>query len=332
MGAWRGGFRAVAALAGLALSLSGCMGYCGSQSGEPLRLTWSGTLALGPGTPVSVRVIQFDVGTLPAGGYVKLGVQAEPADHSTWRGLWTEVIDVSDSPIEPTVSHWGLFLNGGDCGNGCSRKYAIVTRREAATATVPVQVTATLEIGVGGGVECGAGNPGPVTAHLNELPELRFDGEPATIIARASGELEVPEYPSTASLDLRLRAAAPLVNLRAFPLIGTVWAGTGDDPASVDGPVLMAVGSNSDWGMNGNRALGGWLSQCASGLDCDLPVHLSAAYVEPYVPASTASALGRSFAPKTPAPRSMHWWVEARLELFSASGQLPAGSLTLTRV
>jgi hypothetical protein len=301
----------------------GCGGF-GCPYGAALDVKWSGRISLTADSPAAVRILQVEISNVGDGRYSsRLNLNWIEIGGNRFEPLWVSLIDLAGgtSTFANTGPGYGdgvAFLTDA-CLNGCTRSYAIVFRWGSPLAgdTRAVDIDATLEVADGGNAEC-RGTVGPIDAELTEVVSQRFDGTPRMVSARATGELEVPLTPQAAAASVELRASKELLTYPAvYPTISRIFTGFRPDIAISN---TVSVGSTSVIRGGGNPAELEWTQLCAPGADCTLPIAIS----ESFSPAPGAVV------PTGPAARwKVQWWVEVRVEVFSAAADLPDGTLTL---
>ena len=322
MGTRRGLLAGVFALVLVPVVAVGC-GECSKS--PPIDVMWSGKVVLSADSPAAARVIKVDIPPSARLMEVRLDLSWIEKGNNSRELPWVTLIDIDGGKSEFATS-WEDPFHGhlstpvftavltDDCKYGCKRSYALVFRwgSPVAGATRAIDVGADLNIYHAGGADECAGVVGTIDATVSEDLSQRFDGKPRMVSARAVGDLRVPLATETAGgLVAYLHASKELTAPQAvYPTVARVFAGFAPDYSGRSGVIVGSTPQLGDWG---DPAQTEWEPLCASDADCTLPIEVTGSF-DRRTTASTA-----------------RWWVEVRIELFSATGTLPDGTLTLTQ-
>jgi len=313
MGTRRGLLAGVFALVLVPVVAVGC-GECSKS--PPIDVMWSGKVVLSADSPAAARVIKVDIPPSARLMEAKLDFSWIEEGGNRLGPPWVSIVDVAGG-TSTAVLDWsasGYAQLAHECGYGCTRSYALVFRWASPVAgqTRAIDVDAKLNISHAGGADECAGVVGTIDATLSEDLSQRFDGKPRMVSARAVGDLRVPLATETAGgLVAYLHASKELTAPQAvYPTVARVFAGFAPDYSGRTGVIVGSTPQLGDWG---DPAQTEWEPLCASDADCTLPIEVTGSF-DRRTTASTA-----------------RWWVEVRIELFSATGTLPDGTLTLTQ-
>jgi hypothetical protein len=323
MGTKRGLRARVLALALVPVVAAGCGVGCGDKN-PPIHLNWSGKVVLSADSPAAARVINVDIP--PTAGLLVTNLDFNWAEEGgTVEEPWVSIVDVTGGTstyVRPWDSRVGYASLTDACNYGCNRSYAYLFRWDSPVVgkTRTIDVAATLRIYSAGGADECEGVVGTVEATLTEDVSHRFDGKPRMVSARAVGDLQLPLEGAEASATAHLHASKALMARKAvYPAVARVFAGfTPDYTYSTS----ITVGSTPALSDGGVPAQAEWQPFCDLDADCVLPIEFSHSFGPASAPSGATGAA---------AFRKVQWWVEARIELFSATGSLPDGTLTLTQ-
>jgi hypothetical protein len=322
MGIRRGLLAYISALAFVPVVAAGC----GPGCSHPTDVKWSGKVVLSADSPAAARVIKVDIPHVDRQIEARLDFSWIEEGGNRFERPWVSIVDVTGGTAPLVIPGPGYGEGhtwpGEACWKGCNRSYALVFRWgfPVAGETRAIDVDATLDIITAGAPDECVKDAGTIEATLTEDVSQRFDGKPRMVSARAVGDLKVPLDPATAGGLAYLHAPKALVAEPAvYPAVARVFAGfTPDYPLST----VVTVGSTPQLRDGQTPAQTEWESLCSAGADCTLPIEVSGSFGPGSAPTGATGAT---------AIRRVQWWVEARIELFSSTGSLPDGALTLTQ-
>jgi hypothetical protein len=310
--------------------------------------SWRQPITLTADHPVAVRGISVRVDSrVGRFRHPNLVIGARPTVPNDWSHaseVWLSIFDPATGDAVPRragAGHATLDLLTGSARDltecekaSCSATYAFVIRWLAPVAGDEVRVTmdarlsATLDV---------PSYPTPATPIPTGSPEglsltddesLRFDGLPATLVARTSGDTRITSEQPIAETHLLLHVPADaLQGDLGYPVIGRALL-TVSPAESSDRALLLwkelTVPRGSLSGVAGIASDTEWLSACSPGKDCDVPFDLRFAFGGSTGPGTTTV--------RADAWAQASWALEVHLERLLTDARLPDSELSLETV